>query len=232
MTKQKLIDLIAMMLGGRVSEEIFLDDITTGASSDINRATSIARKMVTDWGMSSKLGLIHYGSENSEVFLGRDYQTRAIYSEKEAAKIDDEIKKIIDSCYAEAKRILSENKDKVETMVEVLIEKETIYSDEVDMIMNGSTKEEVISYIDEKAKTKKQTLKETVETQEKTEVKADDFVNNLLKEAEKRAELKQEKINTSESSENEVIEDVKKENDLEEPANEKQEKTDDEEGNK
>ena len=189
MTKQKLIDLITMMLGGRVAEELFLDDITTGASSDINRATGIARKMVTDWGMSSKLGLIHYGSEGSELFLGRDYQTRATYSEKEAAKIDDEIKKIIDNCYSDAKRILSENKDKVETMVNVLIDKETIYSDEVDMIMKGSSKEEVVEYIEEKAKNKK-LLKESDEPKE-NEVKADDFVNNLLIEAQKRAELKE-----------------------------------------
>ena len=194
MTKQKLIDLISMMLGGRVSEELFLDDITTGASSDINRATNIARKMVTDWGMSSEIGLIHYGSEGSELFLGRDYQTRATYSEKEAAKIDDEIKKIIDNCYKEAKKILTENKDKIETMVAVLLEKETIYSDEVDMIMQGSSKDDVIKYIDDKAETRKRNLKSNKENETETQISADDFVNNLLKEAQRRAEEKESAI--------------------------------------
>ena len=153
MTKQKLIDTISMMLGGRCAEKIFLDDITTGASSDISRATSLARKMVTEWGMSDVIGLINYGSEN-EYFLGRDYQSRASYSEKEAAIIDAEIKKIIDTCHKQAMDILNSHKNHIEVMVKVLLEKETIYSDEVDMIMNGSSAEEVINFIEEKAKAK------------------------------------------------------------------------------
>jgi len=218
MTKQKLIDLISMMLGGRVAEEIFLEDITTGASSDISRATGIARKMVTEWGMSSEMGLIRYGSENDEIFLGRDYQTRTSYSEKEASKIDAEIKKIIDNCYNEAKNILIKNKKQVETMVEVLLDKETIYSDEVDMIMNGATKEEVVSYIEEKAKTKKELNKEKKIQEEKV---AGDYVNELIKVAETRAEQK--------NTENE---EKKEENKKETKQETKNSNTDDDKGNK
>ena len=192
MTKQKLIDTISMMLGGRCAEKIFLDDITTGASSDISRATSLARKMVTEWGMSDVIGLINYGSEN-EYFLGRDYQSRASYSEKEAAIIDAEIKKIIDTCHKQAMDILNSHKNHIEVMVKVLLEKETIYSDEVDMIMNGSSAEEVINFIEEKAKAKnKEDKKEKPEEKvaEAQHPKAGDYVDELIKEAEKRAEDK------------------------------------------
>ena len=192
MTKQKLIDTISMMLGGRCAEKIFLDDITTGASSDISRATSLARKMVTEWGMSDVIGLINYGSEN-EYFLGRDYQSRASYSEKEAAIIDAEIKKIIDTCHKQAMDILNSHKNHIEVMVKVLLEKETMYSDEVDMIMNGSSAEEVINFIEEKAKAKnKEDKKEKPEEKvaEAQHPKAGDYVDELIKEAEKRAEDK------------------------------------------
>ncbi|MBQ3158220.1 MAG: ATP-dependent zinc metalloprotease FtsH [Clostridia bacterium] len=192
MTKQKLIDTISMMLGGRCAEKIFLDDITTGASSDISRATSLARKMVTEWGMSDVIGLINYGSEN-EYFLGRDYQSRASYSEKEAAIIDAEIKKIIDTCHKQAMDILNSHKNHIEVMVKVLLEKETIYSDEVDMIMNGSSAEEVINFIEEKAKAKNKEDKKEKSEEKVSEAqlpKAGDYVDELIKEAEKRAEDK------------------------------------------
>ena len=192
MTKQKLIDTISMMLGGRCAEKIFLDDITTGASSDISRATSLARKMVTEWGMSDVIGLINYGSEN-EYFLGRDYQSRASYSEKEAAIIDAEIKKIIDTCHKQAMDILNSHKNHIEVMVKVLLEKETIYSDEVDMIMNGSSAEEVINFIEEKAKAKNKEDKKEKPEEKVAEAqlpKAGDYVDELIKEAEKRAEDK------------------------------------------
>ena len=196
MTKQKLIDTISMMLGGRCAEKIFLDDITTGASSDISRATSLARKMVTEWGMSDTIGLINYGSEN-EYFLGRDYQSRASYSEKEAAIIDEEIKKIIDLCHKQAMDILTKHKEHIEVMVKVLLEKETIYSDDVDMIMNGASAEDVIKFIEDKANAKTKEDKEEKENKKSEEKstneqpqKVGDYVDELIRVAEKRLEEK------------------------------------------
>lgn len=145
--KNKLLDIITMMLGGRMAEQLFLDDISTGASNDIERATNIARNMVTQWGMSDKLGLVCLGDNSDQVFIGRDYATKVNYSEKEASVIDEEIKAIINRCAKEAQRILLENKDKLQTMVALLLEKETIYQDEVDMIMQGKTKEEILQEI-------------------------------------------------------------------------------------
>jgi len=144
--KNKLLANITMMLGGRTAEKLFLYDVSTGASNDIERATSIARAMVTEWGMS-ELGLIHLGSESTEVFIGRDYAKRNEYSEATASQIDAEIKKILDDCAKKAEEILTQNRSKLETMVEMLLEKETIYQDEVDLIMQGKTKEQVLQEI-------------------------------------------------------------------------------------
>ena len=150
MMKNKLLATITMMLGGRTAEKLFLYDISTGASSDIERATSIARSMVTEWGMSEKLGLVHLSSEGAEVFIGRDYAKRNEYSEATAAAIDEEVKKIIDECSKNAEKILTDNRSKLETMVEMLLEKETIYQDEVDMIMQGKSKDEILADIKKK----------------------------------------------------------------------------------
>jgi len=144
MSYNKLIDTITMMLGGRVAEEIFIKDISTGAQNDIERATNIARKMVTEWGMSAKLGPINYGS-TSEVFLGRDYQSKVSYSEKTASEIDGEIKEILSSCYNRAKEILTEHAKQVNTMTEVLLEKETIYFNEVELIMKGKSTKQILN---------------------------------------------------------------------------------------
>ena len=122
MSYNKLIDNITMMMGGRVAEEVFIKDISTGAQNDIERATKIVRKMVTEWGMSSKIGPINYAS-GSEVFLGRDYQTQINYSDKTASEIDNEIKDILQSCYNKAKEILVKHAKEVNTMSEVLLEK-------------------------------------------------------------------------------------------------------------
>lgn len=148
--KTKLLDTITMMLGGRIAEQLFLDDISTGASNDIERATNIARNMVMQWGMSDKLGLVCLGDSSDQIFIGRDYATRANYSEKEASIIDEEVKNIINSCAKEAQHILLENKDKLQTMVDLLLEKETIYQDEVDMIMQGKSKDEILQEITKK----------------------------------------------------------------------------------
>ena len=155
MSYGKLMDTITMMLGGRVAEECLLNDICTGASNDIERVTKIARKMVTEWGMSKNLGPINFGS-SSEVFIGRDYQTQVTYSEKTAADIDAEVKKIVDECYAKAKKIILSNVDKINVMVEVLLEKETIYIEEVGMIMDGRSKEDIIKKMEEDENQNKQ----------------------------------------------------------------------------
>ncbi|MGN0764884.1 MAG: ATP-dependent zinc metalloprotease FtsH [Christensenellales bacterium] len=146
-SKNKLTDLITMMLGGRAAEEIVIHDVSTGASNDIQRATSIARSMVTEWGMSDKVGNIFLGGEK-EVFLGKDYATQHTYSEKIGDLIDSEIKKIIDDCYARAIEVLKSKRDILDNMVKVLYEKETIYTSEVEMLFEGKSAEEVIASID------------------------------------------------------------------------------------
>lgn len=133
MTKGKLLDTIAMMLGGRAAEELVIKDISTGASNDIQRATQLARRMVTEWGMSESIGNMYLGS-SEEVFLGRDYQAHTTYSEEVAAKIDEEVKTIIDNQYQVALNLLRENRSIMDAMVKALYEKETIYEDEIDAL--------------------------------------------------------------------------------------------------
>lgn len=133
MTKGKLLDNIAMLLAGRAAEEIVIQDISTGASNDIQRASKLARKMVTEWGMSDDIGNMYLGA-SEEVFLGRDYQTQLNYSDAVAAKIDEEIKAIIDQQYKVALDILRENRPIMDAMVKMLYEKETIYEDEINAL--------------------------------------------------------------------------------------------------
>ena len=128
MSKNEMLDIIVRALGGRVAEEIILDDISTGASSDIQQATRIARNMVTRYGMSEKLGTVLYGSEHSEgeVFLGRDFSSGKTYSEKTASDIDDEIRAIINSSYARCKEILTSNIEKLHFVAEFLLKNESM----------------------------------------------------------------------------------------------------------
>lgn len=156
-TKEKLLQTLSMMLGGRAAEEIMLKDITTGASNDMQRATQIARRMVTEWGMSSKIGLMSLGNEN-EVFIGRDYQKQASYSEQIAGQIDEEVKEIIDTAYNRAKAIITKNKNILTSLVELLEKKETIYSEEFDDLFKGKSVEDIIAEIDAKEKTIKEKL--------------------------------------------------------------------------
>ena len=128
-----------MMLGGRAAEEIVIKDVSAGASNDIQRASKIARKMVTEWGMSDAIGNMYLGA-SEEVFLGRDYQTQLNYSDEMAAKIDAEIKSIIDTQYARALSVLRENRAVMDRMVKLLYEKETIYENEIDALFDeGAT---------------------------------------------------------------------------------------------
>ena len=148
-TQNKLNDQIAMMLGGRASEAIVIQDISTGASNDIKRATEIARKMVCEWGMSDRLPNVFFGGDQ-EVFIGRDYQTQTSYSDQVASIIDEEIRKIIDHNYARALEVLKANRQILDNMVRLLYIRETIYGDEVDMLMKGKSIDEINQYIDSK----------------------------------------------------------------------------------
>ncbi|MFW9610986.1 MAG: ATP-dependent zinc metalloprotease FtsH [Fluviibacter sp.] len=136
--RQYLLDRIAVLFGGRVAEELFMHQMTTGASNDFERATSMARDMVTRYGMSD-LGPMVYGENEGEVFLGRSVTTHKALSEATMQKVDAEIRRIIDEQYALAKRLLDENRDKVEAMTQALLEWETIDADQINDIMAGNT---------------------------------------------------------------------------------------------
>ncbi len=182
---KKLCDRITMIMGGRIAEEIIFGDITAGASSDINHATKIARKMVTEWGMSKNLGFINLGS-SSEVFIGRDYQTQVQYSEKTAALIDEEIKQILDSCYLKGKQILNENLSILENMAQLLMLKETIYTEEVQAIIDGRDYKIVAEELDKKEKIaqeknlerKKQAEAENLRKMQELKLKAAEALSN------------------------------------------------------
>jgi len=133
----RLLQAIAVLFGGRIAEELFMDQMTTGASNDFQRATDLARRMVTQWGMSDSLGPMVYGEEESEIFLGRQVTTHRNVSEATMQKVDSEVRRIIDEQYALARKILEDNRDKVETMTATLLEWETIDAGQIDDIMSG-----------------------------------------------------------------------------------------------
>ena len=149
--KEELKEQIAELLGGRVAEAIVFGDISGGASNDIKRATAIARKMVTELGMSDELGPVLYGTGESEVFLGRDFSSGSNYSEAVSAKIDSEIKALLDEGYATAKRLLEENRDKLNFVAEFLLKNEMMDGDQFFAVMNGNpTMEELEEMAEEK----------------------------------------------------------------------------------
>lgn len=136
-TKTWMLEQIVVLLGGRVAEKLVLDDISTGASNDIERATQVARNMVTRYGFSEKLGPVLYGSENDEVFLGRSYNQGRNYSENVAAEIDSEIREIIETGYETAKDILQKNMEQLHTLAQYLIKHEKIDGDKFEKLMQG-----------------------------------------------------------------------------------------------
>lgn len=152
---QKLNNRICMMMGGRIGEEIMIGDISAGASSDIQRATELARKMVVEWGMSDKLGFMSFG-KNNEVFIGRDYQVQNQYSEHTAQIIDQEIKKILDENYKRAKDLLLKKKPLLESMADLLLKEETIYGEEVDDLIAGKSSDEIEKKLHEKEQKRKE----------------------------------------------------------------------------
>jgi len=135
--RDRLLNTITVLFGGRLAEEIFMKQMTTGASNDFQRATDLARRMVTQWGMSDVLGPMVYGEEEGEVFLGRSITTHKNVSEATMQKVDAEIRRIIDDQFALARRLLEENRDKVEAMTKALLEWETIDADQINDIMAG-----------------------------------------------------------------------------------------------
>ncbi len=147
MTQAKLTDFVCELLGGRVAEEIVIKDVSTGASNDLQRVTELARKMVTEWGMSERVGLVTYKSDNP-IFLGRDMEAHNSYSEETAGIIDEEVRKIIESAHARAVELLSSHRKILDNMARVLVERETIYTDEVDMLLEGASVEAVYAYMD------------------------------------------------------------------------------------
>ncbi len=136
-TKEELLGIVMFSLGGRLAEEIKFKDVTTGASNDFEKATELARRMVTQYGMSDTLGPIQYGRGTHQVFLGRDFGEERNYSEEIASKIDAEVRRIIESCYDRGRTLLNENWDKVERMVASLLEYETVEAEEVKAILAG-----------------------------------------------------------------------------------------------
>ncbi|GLH30871.1 ATP-dependent zinc metalloprotease FtsH [Pseudomonas sp. BR1R-5] len=153
LSKRALISQICSLYGGRIAEEMTLgfDGVTTGASNDIMRASQIARNMVTKWGLSEKLGPLMYAEEEGEVFLGRSAGSQHASVSGETAKlIDSEVRSIIDQCYATAKQLLTDNRDKLDAMAEALMKYETIDADQIDDIMSGRTPREPRDWDDDK----------------------------------------------------------------------------------
>ncbi len=137
MDKERILSTIAVLFGGRIAEEVFMHQMTTGASNDFERATEMARRMVTQWGMSDALGPMVYGENEGEVFLGRSITTHKNVSEATMQKVDQEIRRIIDEQYARARKIIEDNRDKIEVMARALLEWETIDAEQIDDIMAG-----------------------------------------------------------------------------------------------
>ena len=136
-TKGKMLQDIMVSLGGRIAEEIIFKDVTTGASQDIKHATKIARAMVTQYGMSDRIGMIDYGTDDDEVFIGRDLAHTRSYGEGVATEIDEEVKRIIDECYQKAKEIILEYRDVLDSSSALLIEREKIGQEEFEALFEN-----------------------------------------------------------------------------------------------
>ena len=140
-TKKRMLEDITVSLGGRIAEELVFGDVTTGASQDIKQATATARAMVTQYGMSDELGMIQYGSDDDEVFIGRDLAHTRSYSEGVAEKIDEEVKAIIDRCYTEGKALIEAHRQVLEDCAQLLIEREKIGTEEFEALFRGEKAE-------------------------------------------------------------------------------------------
>ncbi|SEK75087.1 cell division protease FtsH [Ruminococcus sp. YRD2003] len=167
-SRNQMRESIIMLLGGRVAEETFLDDICTGASNDIERATNVARSMVTKYGFSDKIGTVVYGSDSDEVFLGKDYGHTKNYSEAIAAEIDEEVKSIIEKAYSECRVIIKANTDKMHLLAKYLLKFEKINGDDFERLMKGEITEADIEK-EEQVKEEAPGTSETAESESNTE---------------------------------------------------------------
>lgn len=213
--KTEIEDKLAIFMGGRVSEELVFGDITTGAQDDITRATQIATRMVTEFGMSDKIGELALGKNSEEVFLGRDISRTQKHSDKTAELIDEEVKLIITNAKNRAKKILQENRDKLDNLVEALIERETLTGEQVDKIMKGEQLDPV------KPETKPQKTAEETKVEpetEKTEEQNDkETVDKKLEEEteqeETQSKVKKVKKNKTEDIQSDLFSKLNKEED-------------------
>ena len=199
MSRGKILDEIAMMLGGRVAEFLIFNDFTTGASNDIQRATSIARNMVTKYGMSDRLGSIVYGSEHAsdEVFLGRDFSNSKNYSDQTATEIDNEIKRLVDEAYQACTKLLQDNIEKLHFIAEFLISHETMDAVQFKSVMEGNpTVEELEALVAEKKRRSDEENRARAEAEEKA--RAQDEENRRKREEQEKLEA--EKRNAKHAS--------------------------------
>ncbi|MCK4390033.1 MAG: ATP-dependent zinc metalloprotease FtsH [Desulfobacterales bacterium] len=160
--KQYLLDGLAVLMGGRVAEELVLDEMTSGAGNDIERATETARKMVCQWGMSEKLGPLAFGQKEEQIFLGREFAQHKDYSEETAVLIDQEIREIVTKAYEKAKKILMENMGALHALAQALLERETLVEKEIDAIIAGD--------VPETAGAKEEEIRSDAHTEDKTTV--------------------------------------------------------------
>ncbi|MFR6258302.1 MAG: hypothetical protein ACLULK_05945, partial [Anaerovoracaceae bacterium] len=182
-TKETMREQIIHLLGGRVAEMLTLDDISTGASNDIQRATDIAKEMVTKYGFSDKLGPVNYSSSD-EVFLGKDFSTRQAYSEETASEIDEEVKAIIEEAYETAKTILSEHIEQLKTVAEGLLEVETLDNHQFEQLYNGEkTPQQLAEDLKEEMEKKKINDKKEAAESEKMRKRAAEIERQKLEEA-------------------------------------------------
>jgi len=187
---------IKHLLGGRVAEELKLDDISTGASNDLERATGIAREMITRYGFSEKLGLVSFSS-NDEVFLGRDFSTRQNYSEEIASEVDHEIRRVLDECHAETTRILKENDAAFERVAQALLLVETLDGDQFERLFTGeATPESIKEEVD--SESKEIAIKNKQEAEESARIEAEERRKMMEK-------LERDNIGTNEIAEDDVV---------------------------
>jgi len=141
-SKENMLARITVLLGGRASEELIFDQMTTGAGNDIERSTELARKMICEWGMSDKLGPVTFGKKEEQIFLGREISQHRDYSEATAVEIDSEVRRVVNECHDEARRLLQENIETLKRIAETLLDIEVLNAEQLDEIIDGKSPKE------------------------------------------------------------------------------------------
>ncbi len=229
-TKEYLYNYIELALGGWAAEQVVYGHHTAGVSNDIKEATQMARRMVVEFGMSDKIGPV-FCAGDGEVFLGRDYQTHSASSEKTASIIDEEIKSIMEKCLARAIKRIEKYRPILEEMMKVLVEKETIYSEEVQLLMEGKSAEEVIEKMDEKAKIREEADKKAREEKQQKDLEAVKIEDQKVKILREKALAAFNGVDSTKTNEKSVVEqetDVLKNDEKTETKTEKVEPSNDE----